>query len=106
MCCDNLLLPAQLPGGSSVELMGGNPREEAFSDQFRSTVVNSLVPAIRTARACRMAAMKDLGPNETMILDADGSGKGPWDRRAQGRLYTATWTGTRGRAAGDAAGGD
>ena len=35
--------------------------------------------------------MKDLGPNETMILDADGSGKGPWIGEAKDKLYTATY---------------
>jgi len=35
--------------------------------------------------------MKELGPNETMILDADGSGKGPWIGPAKDALYTATY---------------
>ena len=39
----------------------------------------------------RWPSMRELGPNETMILDADGSGKGPWIGEAKDRLYTAIW---------------
>ncbi len=89
---DNLAAPRTFPGGSSVELMAGNPREEAFADQVSQYFVNFA----RTGNPNgpdlpEWPAMKDLGPNETMILDADGSGKGPWIGEAKDKLYTATF---------------
>ena len=51
-------------------------------------------------------ATKDLGANEVMILDADGSGKGPWIGPAKDALYTATYEARVAAPLGIAAGGD
>jgi len=89
---DNLCAPRTFPGGSSVELMCGNPREEAFSDQVSQYFVNfARTGNPNGAGLPQWPATKDLGANETMILDADGSGKGPWIGEAKDRLYTAIY---------------
>ncbi len=89
---DNLCAPRTFPGGSSVKLMCGNEREEAFADQVSQYFVNfARTGNPNGAGLPQWPAMKDLGPNETMILDADGSGKGPWIGEAKDRLYTAIW---------------
>lgn len=89
---NNLCVPRTFPGGSSVEKMCGNPREEAFADQVSQYFVNfartgnpngSGLPA--------WPATRELGPNEVMVLDADGSGKGPWIGEAKDRLYRAMY---------------
>jgi len=89
---DNLCAPRTFPGGSSVELMCGNPREEAFADQVSQYFVNFARTGNPNGEGLpQWPAMKELGPNETMILDADGSGKGPWIGEAKDKLYTAIW---------------
>lgn len=89
---DNLCAPRTFPGGSSVELMCGNPREEAFADQVSQYFVNFARTGNPNGDGLpEWPAVKDLGPNETMILDADGSGKGPWIGEAKDKLYTAIY---------------
>jgi para-nitrobenzyl esterase len=89
---DNLCAPRTFPGGSSVELMCRNPREEAFADQVSQYWVNFARTGNPNGPGLpQWPAMKDLGANETMILDADGSGKGPWIGTAKDRLYAAIY---------------
>ena len=89
---DNLAAPRTFPGGSSVKLMAGNPREEAFADQVSQYFVNFARTGNPNGEGLpQWPAVKDLGPNETMILDADGSGKGPWIGEAKDKLYTAMY---------------
>jgi para-nitrobenzyl esterase len=89
---DNLAAPRTFPGGSSVALMAGNPREEAFADQVSQYWVNFARTGNPNGEGLpHWPVMKDLGPNETMILDADGSGKGPWIGEAKDKLYTAIY---------------
>jgi para-nitrobenzyl esterase len=104
---DNLCAPRTFPGGSSVELMCRNSREEAFADQVSQYFVNFARTGNPNGNELpQWPAMKDLGPNETMILDADGSGKGPWIGEAKDKLYTATWQARVATPLGIAAGGD
>jgi para-nitrobenzyl esterase len=89
---DNLAAPRTFPGGSSVKLMAGNPREEAFADQVSQYWVNFARTGNPNGEGLpQWPAMKDLGPDETMILAADESGKGPWIGAAKDRLYTAIY---------------
>lgn len=89
---DNLCAPRTFPGGSSVELMCGNEREEAFADQVSQYFVNFARTGNPNGEGLpQWPAMTELGPNETMILDADGSGKGQWIGEAKDKLYTAIW---------------
>lgn len=104
---DNLCAPRTFPGGSSVELMCRNPREEAFADQVSQYWVNFARTGNPNGDGLpQWPAMKDLGANETMILDADGSGKGPWIGEAKDRLYTAIYHERVAAPLGIAAGGD
>lgn len=89
---DNLAAPRTFPGGSSVTLMAGNPREETFADQVSQYWVNfARTGNPNGASLPQWPATRDLGANETMILDADGSGKGPWIGETKDRLYTAIY---------------
>ena len=104
---DNLCAPRTFPGGSSVELMCGNPREEAFADQVSQYFVNFARTGNPNGEGLpQWPAMKELGPNETMILDADGSGKGPWIGEAKDKLYTAIWRDRVAEPLGIETGGD
>lgn len=104
---DNLAAPRTFPGGSSVALMAGNPREEAFADQVSQYFVNFARTGNPNGPGLpQWPAMKDLGPNETMILDADGSGKGPWIGEAKDKLYTAMYEARVAEPLGIASGGD
>ena len=104
---DNLCAPRTFPGGSSVELMCGNAREEGFADQVSQYFVNFARTGNPNGNGLpAWPAVKDLGANETMILDADGSGKGPWIGEAKDRLYTAIYQARVATPLGIAAGGD
>jgi len=104
---DNLAAPRTFPGGSSVTLMAGNPREEAFADQVSQYWVNfARTGNPNGADLPQWPAMKDLGTNEVMVLDADGSGKGPWIGEAKDNLYTAIYQARVATPLGIAAGGD
>jgi para-nitrobenzyl esterase len=103
---DNLCAPRTFPGGSSVELMCRDPREEAFADQVSRYWVNFARTGNPNGEGLpAWPAMKDLGENEVMVLDADGSGKGPWIGEAKGRLYTAIYEERVARPLGIAANG-
>lgn len=86
----NLAAPRTYPAGSSVVLMAGNPREEALATQVSQYWVNFARTGNPNGPGLpRWPSMQQLGPNETMILDADGSGKGTWLTAAQVALYQA-----------------
>src|SRR5688500_446870 len=104
---DTRAAPRTFPGGSSVTLMAGNPREEAFADQVSQYWVNFARTGNPNGDGLPVwPAMKELGANEVMILDADGSGKGPWIGEAKDRLYTAIYQARVATSLGIAAGGD
>jgi para-nitrobenzyl esterase len=104
---DNLAAPRTFPGGSSVALMAGNPREEAFADQVSQYWVNFARTGNPNGNGLpAWPAMKDLGANEVMILDADDSAKGQWIGEAKDRLYTAIYKARVETPLGIAAGGD
>ena len=104
---DNLAAPRTFPGGSSVTLMAGNPREEAFADQVSQYFVNFARTGNPNGPGLpQWPATRELGPNEVMILDADGSGKGPWIGPAKDSLYTAMYQARVANTLGIAAGGD
>jgi para-nitrobenzyl esterase len=89
---DNLAAPRTFPGGSSVELMAGNPREEAFADQVSQYWVNFARTGNPNGEGLPYwPRYSELGPNEVMILDADGSGVGPWIGNAKSELYEALY---------------
>ena len=86
----NLCAPRTYPGGSSVTQMCGNPREEAFADQVSQYWVNFAATGNPNGNGLpRWPAIGELGPNEAMVLDADGSGRGPWLSPEKIRLYEA-----------------
>jgi para-nitrobenzyl esterase len=104
---DNLAAPRTFPGGSSVTLMAGNPREEAFADQVSQYWVNFARTGNPNGPGLpQWPAMKELGANEVMVLDADGSGKGPWIGEAKDDLYTAIHQARVATPLGIAVGGD
>ncbi len=89
---DNLCAPRTFPGGSSVELMCGNAREEAFADQVSQYWVNFARTGNPNGEELpTWPAISELAETEAMILDADRSGKGPWLTEAQNALYEAMY---------------
>ena len=89
---NNLAAPRTFPAGSSVELMAGNPREEGFADQVSQYWVNFARTGNPNGEGLpQWPTMAELGPNEAMLLDADGSGKGQWLTPAQTELYQALY---------------
>jgi len=87
---DNLAAPRTYPAGSSVSLMAGNQREERFADQVSQYWVNFARTGNPNGPGLpQWPSMRELSPNEAMLLDADGSGKGPWLTPAKTRLYQA-----------------
>lgn len=89
---NNLAAPRTFPAGSSVELMAGNPREEGFADQVSQYWVNFARTGNPNGEGLpQWPTMAELGPNEAMLLDADGSGKGTWLTPAQTELYQALY---------------
>jgi para-nitrobenzyl esterase len=89
---DNLAAPRTYPAGSSVEQMAGNPREEAFADQVSQYWVNFARTGNPNGSGLpRWPTMAELAPSEAMLLDADGSGKGPWLSPEKIALYRTMW---------------
>lgn len=87
---DNLCAPRTFPGGSSVEQMCGNETEEAFADQVSQYWVNFAATGNPNGDGLpHWPAVGELGANEAMILDADGSGVGEWLGEAKITLYDA-----------------
>ena len=95
---NNLAAPRTYPGGSSVTLMAGNPREEAFADQVSQYWVNFAATGNPNGAGLpTWPSVTELRPTEAMVLDADGSGRGPALSEAKNRLYAAQY---RDRVAG------
>ena len=89
---DNLCAPRTFPGGSSVELMCGNAREEAFAEQVSQYWVNFAATGNPNGDGLPYwPAYSELGANEVMVLDADGSGKGTWLTPDKDSLYRALY---------------
>jgi para-nitrobenzyl esterase len=89
---DNLCAPRTFPGGSSVELMCGNPAEEAFADQVSQYWVNFAATGNPNGEGLpEWPAIGELGPNEVMVLDADGSGVSEWFGQTKADLYAAIY---------------
>jgi para-nitrobenzyl esterase len=89
---DNLCAPRTFPGGSSVELMCGNPSEEAFADQVSQYWVNFAATGNPNGNGLpQWPAIGDLGENEVMVLDADGSGVAEWFGSTKAELYAAIY---------------
>ncbi|MCL6250757.1 carboxylesterase family protein [Altererythrobacter sp. KTW20L] len=87
---NNLCAPRTFPGGSSVELMCGNPREEGFADQVSQYWVNFAATGNPNGPGLpHWPASNELPRNQVMRLDADGSGVGPWLTPAQDAFYAA-----------------
>ena len=90
--CDNLCAPRTFPGGSSVELMCGNPEEEAFADQVSRYWVNFAATGNPNGGGLPdWPAIGELGPNEVMVLDAGASGVSEWIGPLKAELYAAIY---------------
>ena len=76
---DNLAAPRVYPDHSSPELAAADPRERAFAGQVSAYWVNFAKTGDPNGPGLpQWPSLKELAPTETMVLDADGSGKGPW----------------------------
>ena len=89
---DNLAAPRTFPGGSSVEKMAGNPREEAFADQVSQYWVNFARTGNPNGEGLPYwPPVDELAPTDVMVLDADGSGRGSWLSDDKNTLYDALY---------------
>ncbi|QZH75227.1 MAG: carboxylesterase family protein [Erythrobacter sp.] len=87
---DNLCAPRTFPGGSSVDQMCGNAREEAFADQVSQYWVNFAATGNPNGAGLpNWPAVEELSANEAMVLDADRLGVGPWIGSDRIALYDA-----------------
>ncbi len=76
---DNLCAPRTFPGGSSVELMCGNPEEEAFADLVSDYWVNFAATGNPNGEGLpAWPAVETLGENQAFVLDAGNTGVGEW----------------------------
>ncbi|MFC3101753.1 carboxylesterase/lipase family protein [Altererythrobacter lauratis] len=87
---NNLCAPRTFPGGSSVELMCGNPREEGFADQVSQYWVNFAATGNPNGAGLpHWPTISETPRGAVMRLDADGSAVGPWLTPEQDALYQA-----------------
>ena len=88
----NLCAPRTYPGGSSIELMCGNPTEEAFADMVSQYWVNFAATGNPNGNGLPYwPSVDELGDDETMILDGTDTGRGPWIGPAKRTLYRTMW---------------
>ena len=67
-------------------------REEAFADQVARYWVNFATSGNPNGGGLpHWPPISELGPDEVMVLDADGSGVGPWIGNAKAALYAAIY---------------
>ena len=89
---NNLAAPRVYPDASSPELAAADPREIGFADQVSSYWVNfARTGDPNGAGLPAWPAFEELGPTEAMVLDADGSGRGPSISQAKLDLYDALY---------------
>ncbi len=89
---DNLCAPRTFPGGSSVEQMCGNAREEGFADQVSQYWVNFAATGNPNGEGLpQWPAIGELDANEVFVLDADGSGVAEWFGQNKANLYAAMY---------------
>ena len=87
---DYLSGPRVFPADSSIALMAGNPREEQFADQVSQYWVNFARTGNPNGEGLPYwHGVQELGPNQTMVLDADGSGASAWLGAAKTALFQA-----------------
>lgn len=87
---NNLCAPRTFPGGSSVELMCGNAREEGFADQVSQYWVNFAATGNPNGPGLpHWPSAGETPRGAVMRLDADGSAVGPWLTPEQDALYQA-----------------
>jgi para-nitrobenzyl esterase len=89
---NNLAAPRVFPDASSPELASADPREVAFAGQVSQYWVNFARTGDPNGPGLpEWPAFTALGPAEAMVLDADGSGRGPSISQAQMDLYDALY---------------
>lgn len=87
---NNLAAPRTFPGNSSVELMAGNPEQEAMADLVSQYWVNFAATGNPNGEVLpEWPAVEELAPTETMILDSRGTGLGTWTNEEKLKLYNA-----------------
>jgi para-nitrobenzyl esterase len=76
---DNLAKERLYPDGSSPELAGKDPAEQAFANQVSSYWVNFARTGDPNGPGLpKWPSIGELGPTEAMVLTGKDSGRGPW----------------------------